>query len=220
MKKQVAVVLSGCGFLDGSEIHEAVLALYFLDKKGFQVHCFAPNMPMHHVVNHITQQEMPEQRNVLVEAARIARGNISDLKTLQMHTMDALVLPGGYGAAKNLSDFAFQSSACTVHPEVQRVVCEAVKQHKPVLAICVAPAVVAKALQNAGVHASLTLGDASNMPPLTAMQHTAHPCDVDNICVDETHRIVCTPAYMHHTSIAHVALGIEQAVEKLIHWVF
>ena len=136
---KVGVLLSGCGVFDGSEIHEAVLTLLTLDRAGAEIVCMAPNMDQAHVINHLTQEVMNEKRNVLVESARIARGEIKDLQEVQAPDIDALIIPGGFGAAKNLSDFAFKGTAATVHPEVERLLNDMVAAGKPVGAICIAP---------------------------------------------------------------------------------
>ena len=118
MSKKVAVILSGCGFKDGGEIYEATLTLLALDEADAVVQCFAPDMPQLHVVNHLTGEEMPESRNVLVEAARLARGHIRPVTEARVADFDALIIPGGFGAAKNLCNFAVKGSDMTVQPEV------------------------------------------------------------------------------------------------------
>lgn len=118
MSKKVAMILSGCGVYDGSEIHETVLTLLRLSQQGAQVQCFAPDKPQMHVLNHLNGEEMNEQRNVLVESARITRGEVKDVRELKASDFDALILPGGFGVAKNLSDFAVKGSDCTVDADV------------------------------------------------------------------------------------------------------
>ena len=140
MGKQIGVMLAGCGVFDGSEIHEAVLTLLAVARAGAQAVCIAPNVEQAHVLNHLTQEEMDEKRNVLVESARIARGEIQDLAGVGVRDMDALVIPGGFGAAKNLSDFAFKGPEATVHPEVLRLLVAMHQAKKPIGAICIAPA--------------------------------------------------------------------------------
>lgn len=140
--KKIAVILSGSGVFDGAEIHESVLALLAIEQEGASWHCFAPNMDQHHVINHLTGEEMAETRNVLTEAARIARGQIDDLASLDPSQYDALLLPGGFGAAKNLSDFAFKGSECTIHPEVKRVCQKFAEEEKPAGYLCIAPAMI------------------------------------------------------------------------------
>lgn len=221
MAPKVGVVLSGCGYLDGSEIHEAVLALYFLDRAGAEIHCFAPDRDQFHVVNHLTGEPSGEVRNVLVESARLARGAVRSLREADMETLDALLLPGGYGAAKNLSDFAMKGPECAVDPDLARIVAAAIARRRPVLAICIAPAVVAAALRRMGSHAvTLTIGDDADTARAVERLGCRHQaCPVDRVVVDEEHRVISTPAYMLGTGPAEVGAGIEAAVEVLMRWI-
>lgn len=212
---KVGVLLSGCGVYDGSEIHEAVLTLLALDRAGAQIVCLAPNMEQVHVINHLTGEVTDEKRNVLVESARIARGNIRDVQQVKAADLDALIIPGGYGAAKNLSDFAFQGTGASVHPEVKRLVNELVAAGKPVGAICIAPATVAKAL--ADKKPEVTIGnDRDTASAIEAMGATHKVCSVDMIHVDERNKVVSTPAYMLGPGIKEVAQGIEKLVAKVV----
>ena len=145
-KKSIAVILSGCGNQDGSEIHEATLTLLAIHKNGAEYQCYAPDIPQHHVLNHINSKEMDEQRNVLVESARIARGKIIDLADFKAASHDALVIPGGLGAAKNLSSYAFDGSNCKVNKDVQKAILSMFTQNKPIGALCIAPIILAKIL--------------------------------------------------------------------------
>ena len=157
--KQVAVVLSGSGVYDGSEIHEAVMTLLAIDQQGAAYQCFAPDIMQHHVINHLTGEPSDEVRNVLVESARIARGNIKPLSQFNADEFDALIFPGGFGAAKNLSSFAFEGSDCVVDGGVTTAVEAMRSQGKPIGALCIAPAAMAKILPGAKV----TIGqDAAN----------------------------------------------------------
>ena len=144
MSKKIAVILSGCGVYDGAEIHESVITLLRLDQRGAQVQCFAPDIPQLHVVNHLTGEEMPESRNVLVESARIARGEVKDIKQANAEEFDALIVPGGFGAAKNLSDFAVKGAECSVNPQVLALAEAFAVAGKPVGLICILPALAAK----------------------------------------------------------------------------
>jgi enhancing lycopene biosynthesis protein 2 len=150
-KKRFAVILSGCGNKDGAEIHESVMTLWAIHKHGAEYQCFAPDIDQHHVLNFITNQEMAEKRNVLVESARIARGAIMDLKAYKVNDFDGLVMPGGLGVAKNLSTFAFEGADCTVNEDIVRAVKETAAQNKPIGALCIAPAIIAKILVNVEV---------------------------------------------------------------------
>ena len=212
---RIGVLLSGCGVFDGSEIHEAVLTLYFLDKVRAEVVCMAPNIDHMHVINHLTQQEAPEKRNVLVESARIARGNIKDLKDVRAVDLDALIIPGGFGAAKNLSNFAVKGPEATVNPEVQRILKEMVDASKPVGAICIAPATLTKAL--ADKKPEVTIGsDPGTASAIETMGGQHKTCSVDMIHHDLNNKIVTTPAYMLGPGIKDVALGIEKLVNQIV----
>lgn len=214
--KRIGVLLSGCGVYDGSEIHEAVLALLAIERAGAESVCMAPDMQQMHVINHFTgQTESGQERSVLAESARIARGKVVDVATVSVQDIDGLVIPGGYGAAKNLCDFAVKGAECTVQPDVEQLVRQMVDQGKPVAAICIAPALLAKALQ--GYSPRLTIGnDPETAAALTAMgaQHVA--CPANDIVVDEKNRLVSTPAYMLAEDIAEAATGIEKAVQQLL----
>ena len=212
--KNVAVILSGCGVYDGAEIHESVLALLRLSQRGAEVQCFAPDIPQHHVINHLTGQESAESRNVLVEAARIARGKIRDVRELQAADYDALVIPGGFGAAKNLSDFAFRGASCAVQPDVLAAARGFAAAHKPVGLICIAPALAAK-IFGAGV--TCTIGtDHETAQAMTAMGAVHAECAVDDIVIDTQHKLVTTPAYMLAQSISQAAAGINKLVDAVL----
>jgi enhancing lycopene biosynthesis protein 2 len=212
---RIGVLLSGCGVLDGSEIHEAVITLLALDKAGAEIICMAPNMDQYHVINHLTQEVMDEKRNVLVESARIARGEIKDLRSVKATDLDGLIMPGGFGAAKNLSDFAEKGPAASVHPEVKRILEEMSGAGKPVGAICIAPATVTKALANK--NPEVTIGsDQATASAITAMGGRHKTCTVDMIHVDDKNKIVTTPAYMLGPGIKDVAEGIQKLVQKVL----
>jgi enhancing lycopene biosynthesis protein 2 len=213
-EKRVAVVLSGCGYLDGSEITEAVVSLLALDRAGAKVQCAAPDKAQHHVVDHVSGTPTGETRNVLHEAARIARGNIVPLTTIRAADYDALFLPGGYGAAKNLSTVAFDGPKATVDPELVRVLREFRAAGKPIGAVCIAPAVLVAALHEGEV----TIGDdAGTAGAIAAMGGKNFACPVTELHVDRERRIVTAPAYMYGTArISDVATGIEKAVNATL----
>ena len=215
MGKRIGVLLSGCGVFDGSEIHEAVLTMLALDRAGAEIVCTAPDMNQLHVVNHLSTEQMAEARNVLVESARIARGNITDLKDISAQQIDALIIPGGFGAAKNLSDFAVKGPQAEVHPEVQRILEQMVSAGKPIGAICIAPATLTKAL---GQHApEVTIGtDTGTASAIETMGGKHVTCGVDEIHVDTRLKIVTTPAYMLGPGLKEVAVGIEKLVQKVL----
>jgi enhancing lycopene biosynthesis protein 2 len=215
MSKKIGVLLSGCGVFDGAEIHESVLTLLALDQAGAQAVCLAPNCDQYHVLNHISQESMDEKRNVLIESARIARGDITDLKEIGAKDIDALILPGGFGAAKNLSDFAIRGPEAAVHPEVKRLLQEMLSAGKPIGAICIAPATVAKALS--AHKPELTIGtDMGTAAAIETMGAKHVACNVDDIHVDMVNRIVSTPAYMLGPGIKEVAVGITKLVKKVL----
>lgn len=215
--KTVGVVLSGCGFLDGAEIYESVLTLLFLDRAGVKVQCLAPDMPQMHVVNHLTQQPTDESRNVLVEAARVARGNIAPLADEWVDRLDAVIFPGGYGAAKNHCDFAVKGQDCTLNPAVESFISKVVSSGKPIGLICISPVVLARALKGKDKHPTLTVGGASAAAEAVEAFGSTHVvCPVTERVVDHEHKIVTTPAYMYDTSIADAAVGIEKLVQEVL----
>jgi enhancing lycopene biosynthesis protein 2 len=218
MSKNVraAVVLSGSGVYDGSEIHEAVITLLALDRAGAEAVCVAPNVDQLHVVNHLTGDVVGgERRNALVEAARIARGKVRDVATLAASEVDALLLPGGFGAAKNLCDFAVRGAGCSVHPEVARAVREVHAARKPIGAMCIAPALVAAVL--GGEHPSLTIGnDVETATALEKMGAKHEACSTRDVIIDRERRIVTTPAYMLAQRISEAAVGIEALVREVL----
>ena len=215
-RPKVGVLLAGCGVFDGAEIHEAVITLLALDRGGAEAICMAPNVRQMHVVNHLTGDIAEgESRNVLVEAARIARGVIRDVAEVKADDLDALLLPGGFGAAKNLCDFAVKGAACSVHPEVARIVRAVHAAGKPIGAMCIAPVLLAKLLGDE--HPQLTIGtDKQTATALEAMG----ACHVDRgaheTVVDRDRLLVTTPAYMSAGSVAEAARGIEKLVREVL----
>jgi enhancing lycopene biosynthesis protein 2 len=214
MQKKVAVILSGCGVQDGAEIHESVLTLLRLDQRGVEVQCFAPDIAQHHVINHLTGEEMPESRNVLVESARIARGNIKDIREADVEEFDALIVPGGFGSAKNLSNFAIEGAGCTVQPEVLALAEAFAEAGKPVGLICISPALAAK-IYGPGV--TCTIGnDADTAAAMNKMGATHAECAVTEIVEDKARKLVSTPAYMLAQSISEAASGINKLVDRVL----
>jgi enhancing lycopene biosynthesis protein 2 len=209
---KVGVLLSGCGMYDGSEVHEATMTLLFLDRAGAEVVCMAPDIAQYDVVNHISGRATGEQRQVLIEAARIARGYIRDIKQVSESELDALILPGGMGAAKNLCDFALKGEDCTVNPEVARLIREMHQAGKPIGFICIAPVIAAKVLG-----ARVTIGtDRATAAAVERMGGSHVACQVGEIAVDEEEKVVSTPAYMLGPTISRIALGIEKLVAKVL----
>lgn len=213
---KVGVILSGCGVFDGAEIHEAVCALLALDERGAEVVCLAPNKPSADVVNHLAKKPEAGVRNVLEESARIARGEIADLASVKGTDFDAIILPGGFGAAKNLSTFATKGEACDVDREVARVLGEAQTAGRPIGLACIAPVIAAK-LFGKSLHPTLTIGhDAGTAAKINAMgaKHEAH--HAADICVDAKNRIVTTPCYMEAQRIKDVYQGMNKLVAKVL----
>ena len=216
MAKKVGVVLSGCGVYDGAEIHESVITMLALDRRGAEIVFCAPDVAQMHVVNHMTGEvDEDDERNVLVESARIARGAIRDVAEVSADELDALILPGGFGAAKNLCDFAVAGSDCTVNPDVAALVRQVHDQGKPVAAVCIAPALIAKVL--GGETPELTIGtDAGTAGALEAMGARHVACPVDEFVIDRERKLVSSPAYMLGKSISEVAAGIDKTVDALL----
>jgi len=212
--KKIGVMLSGCGVFDGAEIHEATITLLSIDQLGAQAICMAPDIEFD-VVNHLTQKETNERRNVLVESARIARGNIQNVKDVNIDDIDALIFPGGFGAAKNLSDFAIKGAEATVNPEIQSLLHEMCLAKKPIGAICIAPATIAKALTKQQV--TVTIGNDNKTARTIEKTGATHSkCSVENICIDEKNNIITTPAYMLGPGIKEVAKGIYKLVQEVV----
>jgi enhancing lycopene biosynthesis protein 2 len=215
---KVAMILSGCGHLDGAEIRESVLSLLFLDQQGADVDFYAPDILQRDVVDFRQGAPVGEQRNVLTEAARIARGNIRPLSELNMQKYDGLVIPGGFGVAKNLSDFALKGKDCAVLPEFQKVVVDAYEHKKPIAAICIAPAVLAAALKNVASPSVTIGGDEGVASAIESFGATHVECVTEDCVVDEANRIVTCSAYMREAPIADIADGIEKTIRKLVKW--
>lgn len=214
MSKKIAVILSGCGVYDGAEIHESVITLLRLDQRGAQVQCFAPNIAQLHVINHLTGEEMPESRNVLVESARIARGNIKDIREASVEDFDALIVPGGFGSAKNLSNFAIEGAGCSVQPDVLALTEAFAEAGKPVGLICISPALAAK-IYGPGV--TCTIGnDADTAAAMNKMGATHADCAVTDIVEDKARKLVSTPAYMLAQSISEAASGINKLIDRVL----
>lgn len=215
MAKRVAVVLSGCGVYDGSEIYETVITLLRLDQAGAVVQCFAPDMQQLHVINHATGEVMEgEERNVLIEAARLARGNIQNLSDADAAEFDAVILPGGFGAAKNLSDFAVNGPDLTVIPSLVAFVQAMREANKPVGLMCIAPAMTGVLF---GDGATCTIGNDSGVARAVEATGAIHKnCAVDEVCIDEANKLVTTPAYMLAGNIGEAAIGINKLVDAVL----
>jgi enhancing lycopene biosynthesis protein 2 len=216
MASKIGVLLAGCGVMDGSEIHEATLTLYFLDKMGAEAVCMAPDKDQADVVDHKAGAPTAEKRNVLAESARIARGKIRDVRSVKADELDAVIIPGGYGAAKNLCSFAGEGANCKVDEGVAGLLRAMHAQKKPIGALCIAPAVVAR-LFGPDQHVELTIGtDSGTASALESMGARHRPAAVQEIVVDEKNRVVTTPCYMTARGIAEVGVGAEKLVAKIL----
>ncbi|MFD2167628.1 isoprenoid biosynthesis glyoxalase ElbB [Thalassotalea euphylliae] len=212
--KKVAVILAGCGVFDGAEINEAVLTLLHIAKAGASYQCFAPDMMQMHTVNHITGDEMAANRNVLEEAARIARGDIKPVTELNAEDFDALILPGGFGAAKNLCDFAVKGPEAVMQSDVLAACKHFADAGKAAGFMCIAPAMIPMVY---GQGAKATIGnDADTAAGITALGGVHIDCAVDDIVVDETNKVVSTPAYMLAQSLVEADAGIGKLVTKVL----
>ncbi len=211
-KKKFAVVLAGCGVFDGSEIHEATMTLYAIMKNQGEYEIFAPDIMQHHVINHISGDEMKESRNVLIESARIARGKIRALNEFRSEDFDAVIFPGGFGAAKNLSGFAFDGPDCKVNPEVERTVKDMVNSGKPIGALCISPAIMAKILDKP----VLTIGqDEGTSKAVESMGATHKTTGHGEVVVDPDYKLVTSPCYMLDANILHIAEGADAVVKEI-----
>ena len=214
---KIGVVLSGCGVNDGSEIHEAVITMLELDRAGAEMVLMAPNIDQLHVINHATGEEMDDSRNVLIESARISRGNIEDIAGVTSENLDALIFPGGFGVAKSLSDYAMAGMECSINPDVLRLSKEVHNDGKPIGVICISPAIMAKILAG---DTELTIGfDEQTASDIDAMGAKHVLCPVDEIVVDKEKKVVSTPAYMEAQSIKQAASGIEKLVAEILNMI-
>lgn len=217
--KKIAVVLSGCGHLDGSEVRESVGVLWGLNVAGCEAHCFAPDRPQVDVMNHLTREpETAQTRNLLQESARIARGKILPLTKMAAGNFNGIVLPGGFGAAKNLADFASKGSQGKVLPELEKILNDFFEQKKPIGAVCIAPAIVGLALKSKKLQ--LTLGAPGEAAQeIEKLGHTHKVTAAHEICRDATNRVVTTPAYMYDSaSLADIFKGIQTLCKTVEEW--
>ncbi len=221
---KIGLLLSGCGVYDGAEIHETVLSMLAIQEIGGEVVCISVDKPQHHVINHLTGEEMPQERNMLVEAARIARGAITEISEIQPADIDALVIPGGFGSAKNFTSWAFDGPNGTILPEVKLLVVNMINVGKPIVALCVSPVVLAKALQDSGLHLKMTIGSSKEASPyeipsfeggLQATGVTTEEKTVREILIDVENKVITAPCYMMEASLLEIRNNIQQAIEAL-----
>ena len=222
---KIGILLSGCGVYDGSEIQEAVLTMLAIKEMGHDYICISVDKEQHHVINHTNGNEMNESRNMLVEAARIARGDISEIATVSPADLDAVVIPGGFGAAKNFSNWAFNGPDSTVLPEIKLFLVNMINVGKPICALCVSPVIVAKALQGSSISPTLTLGNAIENSPydipdfhsgIEKVGAKSVEKGIKEICIDQNNRIVSAPCYMFDTDILSVRNNIKSAIEATL----
>jgi enhancing lycopene biosynthesis protein 2 len=217
MTKRIGVLLAGCGHRDGSEIHEATLTLLAIEQCGQEAVCIAPDGPQRLVMNHLTGEVRSEQRDIRIESARIARGKVRDAARTTVADIDALIIPGGQGAALNLSTFLADGVNCEVEKDVKRLILEVVRAKKPLGAICIAPATVAKALEGSGITTTLTVGHDNKVAAQIEQMGAKHEsCATINCVIDRENKIVTTPAYMNAKNIAEVWQGIDKLVRAVI----
>lgn len=226
-KPLIGVLLSGSGVYDGTEIHEAVLTLLNIEQNGAEWVGLAPDIDQHHVVNHLNGEEMDEKRNVLIESARIARGNVKNLKDVKADDLDGLAIPGGFGAAKNLTKWAFDGPDGDIDPEVKRIINEVVLANKPIAAMCMGPTVIARALQDSGIKTTLTVGTTEKPSPydiagvsggMEKAGATAEMVPVEEIVIDDKNKIVTAPCYMMEADIMGINKGLQKAIKQLVDW--
>lgn len=224
MSKKIAVLLAGCGVYDGSEVHETTLGLYFISEMSMTSVCFAPDREQFHVVNHLTSQEQKEKRNILIESGRIARGQVQPLSELVVEDMDALLIPGGFGAAKNLNQWAVHGSEGKIFPDVKEFILKFIDQKKPIVALCMGPTVLAKALEGTGKAVSLSVGTTEEKSPydiggisagIESIGGNVEMKSVREICVDKENKIISAPCYMMEANIFEVGQNIKMALNAL-----
>lgn len=221
----IAVLLHGSGVYDGSEIHESVFSLLAIAESGHGYQCFAPNVNQHHVINHLDGSEMQESRNVLVESARIARGEVKDVSSFNLDEFAALVLPGGFGTAKNITKWALEGPEGEIIPEVKNLILAFIEAGKPIAALCMSPTTVAKALEGSSYHASLSVGSTAQASPydiagisdgMESIGVQAESRTVEEVSIDKDLKIVCAPCYMMEANILEVRENTKQALEAML----
>lgn len=221
---KIGVLLSGAGVYDGAEIHEAVLTLLEIESLGYEAICIGVDAPQHHVINHLNGQEQAQTRNMLEEAARIARGQIREIRTVVPADLDALVIPGGFGSAKNFSSWAFEGPNAQIRPDVKLLLVNMYNVGKPIVALCVSPVLLALAFEDMAIGQQLTIGSTNAPSPynisdfqegLQAKGAQTPDCTIQEICIDAPNRIITAPCYMLEASLPALQQNIRQALAAL-----
>lgn len=211
--KKFAVILAGCGVYDGAEIQEVVLTFLAIERIGASYQCFAPDIDQHHTINHFTGQPSGEHRNVLAEAARIARGNIIALHEFNAKEFDALIFPGGFGAAKNLCTWALEGDQCRVNPDVEKAVRSMFEAGKPIGAMCIAPVILAKLFHGT----NLTTGqDPASESFIVKMGNKYTSATHGEVVTDPVRKIFTTPCYMLEANLVQIQQGTENLVKAMM----
>jgi len=222
---KIGILLSGCGVYDGAEIQESVIAMLAVAEIGHEYQCISVNKNQHHVINHLTGYEMQEERNMMIESARIARGDVKEISEITPANIDALIIPGGFGSAKNFSDWAFNGPDGTILPEVKLLLVNLINAGKPIAALCVSPILIAKALEDSAIHPNLTLGNTTDKSPYeidgfhAGVQKTGSKTEeraLKEVLIDKENKIITAPCYMMDASILEIRDNIKLAVEELV----
>jgi len=221
---KIGVLLSGSGVYDGAEIHESVLTLLEIENLGYEADCIGIDAPQYHVINHLNGETQDQTRNMLQEAARIARGNIREISTVVPADIDALVIPGGFGSAKNFSSWAFNGPEALIRPDVKLLLVNLYNVGKPIVALCVSPVLLALAFEDMPIGQQLTIGSSTSPSPyqiadfqkgLQSKGVLTQECTIDEICIDEVNRIITAPCYMLEASLPALQQNIRQALKAL-----
>jgi enhancing lycopene biosynthesis protein 2 len=221
---KIGVLLSGCGVYDGAEIQEAVLTLLALEEAGHEAICISINENQHHVINHLSGEEMNEKRNMLVESARIARGKVTEISKVSPADIDALVIPGGFGSAKNFTSWAFEGPQGRIRSDVKLLIVNLINIGKPIVALCVSPVVLAKAMQDSNIQLNLTIGSSKSNSPYTISDFmsginitgaSASEREIHEILIDKENKIISAPCYMMEANILEIRKNIKQAIDAL-----
>jgi enhancing lycopene biosynthesis protein 2 len=213
MEKTSAIIIGGCGHKDGSEIHETTMTMLAIENQGATYELFAPDRKQYHVINHLTGEEMAEERNMLIEAARIARGKIKCLDEFNINDFDAVIFPGGYGVAKNFFNYAFKGIKASVDPQIEQVIKDIKAANKPIGALCIAPVLLAKILKGITV----TIGnDDVTANDITAMGSQNINTSSGGVISDKSNKIFSTPAYMLNASISDIARGANNLISTML----